>query len=96
MTTENLVTIDFESEIINNNNAIDVNVKNHQKSSSNYNQELIPDVSFSEEQSILEDCERISCESQPLLGGDHHDHITYNQFPGEFKSTQILLSFDCE
>lgn len=86
MTTENLVTIDFDSETVNNNNEIDVNAKqsyNHP----NYIQsqeidDLIPDVSYSDEHHNLEDCDRITSESQPLLG-DHHDHITYNQFPGE-------------
>lgn len=83
MTTENLVTIDFDSELANNNNEIDVNAK--KQNILNYDDQeidFIPEVSFDTDQfSSLED-ERIVGESQPLLG-DHHDHITYNQFPGE-------------
>lgn len=97
MTTENLVTIDFDSEIVNNNNEIDVNEKNQNNPNFHCNQEidLIPDVSFKDHHN-LEDCETITGESQPLLGGgdhhdhhDHHDHITYNQFPG--KAIQRIL-----
>jgi hypothetical protein len=85
MTTENLVTIDFDSEIVNNNNEIDVIVKS--QNNSHYNQEidLIPDVSFNDQHQHMLDDDRIVGESQPLLG-DHHDHITYNQFPGKNKS----------
>lgn len=99
MTTESLVTIDFDSEIVNNNNEIDVNEKN-QKNPNFRSQEidLIPDVSFKDHHHNLEDCETITGESQPLLGGDHHDHhdhITYNQFPGKailriFESSNLL------
>lgn len=83
MTTENLVTIDFDSELVNNNNQIDVNEKN-QNSSSFLSQEidLNPEVDFKDHHN-LEDTDSIAGENQPLLGGDHHDHITYNQFPGE-------------
>lgn len=80
MTTENLVTIDFDSEIANNNNEICVNEKNF------HGQEIdfIPDVSFKDHH-ILEDTEVLVGESQPLLGGGDHDQhqITYNQFPGQ-------------
>jgi hypothetical protein len=88
MTTENLVTIDFDSEIGHNNNEIDVNEKN-QNSFLSQEIDLIPDVSFKDQN--LEDCETIVGESQPLLGGDHHDHITYNQFPGEFRAKSIAV-----
>lgn len=83
MTTENLVTIDFDTEPVNNNREIDANEKN-QNSSNFLNQEidLIPDVSFKVHNN-LEDSEGTSGEAQPLLGVDHHDHITYNQFPGK-------------
>lgn len=97
MTTENLVTIDFDSEIVNNNNEIDVNEKN-QNNPIFHSQEidLIPDVSFKDHNHNLEDSDTITGESQPLLGGEHHDHhdhtITYNQFPGEsiFVSSNLL------
>ena len=84
MTTENLVTIDFESELAKNNNEIDVIEKKNQNS-----QEIdfiVEDVCFSDHhhQNNLEDTETILNESQPLLGGDCHDHITYNQFPGKY------------
>lgn len=96
MTTENLVTIDFDSEIVNNNNEIDVNEKN--KNNSNFSQEidLIPDVSFKEHHN-LEDSESLVGESQPLLGGGDHDQhqITYNQFPGEKNSDQFPINFRC-
>lgn len=81
MTTENLVTIDFDSEIANNNNEIDVNAKNQISFLHSQEIDSIPDVSFIDENN-LEDSDRITGESQPLLG-DHHDHITYNQFPGK-------------
>lgn len=83
MTTENLVTIDFDSEIVNNNNDIDEHSARNAKV---FSQEidLTPDVSF--DHNNLEDSETILNESQPLLGGDHHDHITYNQFPGKTKA----------
>ncbi|CRK99222.1 CLUMA_CG012654, isoform A [Clunio marinus] len=84
MTTENLVTVDFDSEIANNNNEIDLNTKSY--NNCNYqSQEIdfIPDVSFSDQQISLEETDRILSESQPLLGSDHHDHITYNQFPDD-------------
>jgi hypothetical protein len=86
MTTENLVTIDFDSEIVNNNNEIDEHLP---KNPNIPNQEidLTPDVSFSDHN--LDDSEAILNESQPLLGGDHHDHITYNQFPGKTKTNQF-------
>lgn len=82
MTTENLVTIDFDTDQVNNNREIDSNEKN-QNNSNFISQEIdfIPDVSFKDHN--LEDLEGSSGEAQPLLGGDHHDHITYNQFPGK-------------
>ena len=79
MTTENLVTIDFDSELVNNNNEIDVTEKNQNNSPLIQNHQeidLIPDVSYNN----LEDCDTITGESQPLLGDTH---ITYNQFPGK-------------
>lgn len=85
MTTENLVTIDFDSEIVNNNNEIDVNEKS-QNNSNFLSQEIdLPDVSYKDQHHNLEECEALVGESQPLLGGgDHEQHqITYNQFPGE-------------
>lgn len=90
MTTENLVSIDFDSEIVNNNNEIHVNEKN-QNNSNFLSQEidLIPDVSYKDHQHNLEDAEIVG-ESQPLLGGDCHDHITYNQFPGELCPSIVL------
>lgn len=100
MTTENLVTIDFDSELASNNNEIDVNDKNSRRSSNFHSQEidLIPDVSYKDHHGNLEDVETIVGESQPLLGGDHHEHITYNQFPGKIQSSDsqndfFLLSF---
>jgi hypothetical protein len=87
MTTENLVTIDFDSEIGHNNNEIDVNEKN-QNSFVNQEIDLIPDVCFKDQN--LDDSETIVGESQPLLGGDHHDHITYNQFPGECRTKSTI------
>ena len=86
MTTENLVTIDFDSEIVNNNNEIDVNEKNLTNSSFHSQEiDLIPDVSYKDQHHNLEDSEGFVGESQPLLGGGDHDQhqITYNQFPGE-------------
>lgn len=81
--TADLVTIDFDSETVNN-NEFDVIEKVHHNSIQIHNQEiddLLPDVSFKD---ILEDSEtNLIGESQPLLGADHHDHITYNQFPGK-------------
>jgi hypothetical protein len=88
MTTEQLVTIDFDSEIAHNNNEIDVNEKN-QNSFLSQEIDLIPEVSFKDHN--LEDSETIVGESQPLLGGDHHDHITYNQFPGECRAKSIVV-----
>lgn len=82
MTSENLVTIDFDSDTVENNNEIEIDVKN--QNIPNQEIDLTPDVSFSDHNN-LEDAETILNESQPLLGGDHHDHITYNQFPGESK-----------
>lgn len=94
MTTENLVTIDFDSEIVNNNNEIDVNEKN-QNNSNFHSQEidLIPDVSFKDQHHNLEDLEALVGESQPLLGGDHDQHqITYNQFPGKKSNSRHRTS----
>lgn len=96
MTTENLVTIDFDSELASNNNEID---EKNSRSSNFHSQEidLIPDVSYKDHHSNLEDVETIVGESQPLLGGDHHEHITYNQFPGKIQLSdfpeRFLLSF---
>lgn len=96
MTTENLVTIDFDTEQVNNNREIDTNEKN--KNNSNFlSQEvdLIPDVSFKDQHHNLEDLEGTSGEAQPLLGGDHHDHITYNQFPGKSSTVHRIFDFLC-
>lgn len=80
MTTENLVTIDFEPEPVNSENAQITPIKNLLKS----NQKNIlddSDVIFSD--SLDEDADRN--ESQPLLGGEHHEthQIIYNQFPND-------------
>ena len=83
MTTANLVTIDFDSEIANNNNEID---ENSAKNCQEIEIDLTPELGSYSDSSILEDIDTINNESQPLLGGDHTDHsITYNQFPGEHK-----------
>jgi len=86
MTTENLVTIDFEPELVNSENAQITPIKNLLKS----NQKNIlddSDVIFSD--SLDEDTERN--ESQPLLGGEHHEthQIIYNQFPSKFSHFNI-------
>lgn len=89
MTTENLVTIDFDTEPVNSNGEIDANEQNPHSSNFLKDIDLLPDVSFKEQHHNLEDSEGTSGEAQPLLGGDHHDsHVTYNQFPG--KSFTIL------
>jgi hypothetical protein len=80
MTTENLVTIDFDSEIVDNND-----IDEQPKPRTNQEIDLTPEVSYSDHNN-LDDSETILNESQPLLGGDHHDHITYNQFPGKTKT----------
>lgn len=90
--TTDLVTIDFDSETVNNN---EFDEKIRQKNSIHiHNQEiddLLPDVSFKGDN--LEDSEtNLIGESQPLLGADHHDHITYNQFPGTFPLSSELLA----
>jgi hypothetical protein len=79
MTTENLVTIDFDSELVHNNNEIDENSEKNI-------QEIDSEIVLFGDNSILEDVDSLHNESQPLLGGDHHDHITYNQFPGKTKT----------
>lgn len=95
MTTEHLVTIDFDSELANNNNEIDVIAKSQNNQNYCLGQE-IDDVSFSDQHLNLEDTERIN-ESQPLLG-DHHDHITYNQFPGKTMRNPLfgVIFFFCQ
>lgn len=85
MTTENLVTIDFDSENVNSENSgLSPKNKNHQKS---HQKNLLEDTDVIFSDNILEDeIERIPNESQPLLGGgDHHDthQIIYNQFPSK-------------
>jgi hypothetical protein len=80
MTTENLVTIDFDSELVNNNNEIDENSEKNQEI------DLTSEIVLFGDNSNLEDVDSLQNESQPLLGGDHHDHITYNQFPGKTKT----------
>ena len=80
MTTENLVTIDFESEPVNSENAQLTPIKNLLKSSQRNILDDSDDVIFSDSQ------EEERNESQPLLGGEHHDtQIIYNQFPSKFK-----------
>lgn len=83
MTSENLVTIDFDSDIVNCNNGDEISSNNNFKCHQKYLEET--EVIFSDCNN-LEDIERIASESQPLLGGgDHHDshQIFYNQFPSE-------------
>lgn len=79
MTSENLVTIDFDSDVANSDHNADISSINC------YNRET-SEILFSGDNN-LEDIERIN-ESQPLLGGgsDSHDghQIIYNQFPSKF------------
>lgn len=84
--TTDLVTIDFDSDSVNNNNEFDAIKSVHHQNNLLHNpqtdlEDLLPEVSFKDN---LEDSEtNLNGESQPLLGADHHDHITYNQFPGK-------------
>lgn len=81
MTTEQLVTIDFESEPVNSENAQITPIKNIKSSQRNILEDCYSDVIFSDNQ------EEERNESQPLLGGEHHEtQIIYNQFPSKFLS----------
>lgn len=83
MSVENLVTIDFESDGINQENDEGISAKNNNR---NYPKNISDEteVIFNDSNSLMED--RLANESQPLLGGmDHHDvhQIIYNQFPSK-------------
>jgi hypothetical protein len=99
MTSEQLVTIDFDSDIVNNSHDEEIvakNSKSYQKNNIYLNEET--EVIFSEcNSSSLEDIERIANESQPLLGGgcDQHDthQIIYNQFPSKSIFRLLITHF---
>lgn len=92
MTTEQLVTIDFESEPVNSENAQITPIKNILKSNQrNILEDCYSDVIFSDNQ------EEERNESQPLLGGEHHEtQIIYNQFPSKLLSKLKLIKLKKE
>ncbi|KAG5680421.1 hypothetical protein PVAND_009929 [Polypedilum vanderplanki] len=77
MTSENLVTIDFDSDTLNTEHNAEISVKSFNSARPKINEE--PEIIFSGDSNLDE----IINESQPLLGGtDHEIHqIIYNQFP---------------